>query len=153
MPKKVELLDNANDILYPRTVTDQVAVSTDKSLTRKLQEVDSSIKTVADEVAEARTDGQTRATHPNLKARLDTDYKEMLLKTSESYINAVAYGVKEGFGVDVDDQEVLPVDEKIGHVDFHGGITRDKITDFAAVEVDVHLEQHPFEAKEKPPLC
>ena len=103
MAKNVELLDINNEVLYPRTVTDQVAVSTDKSLTRKLQEVDSSIKTVADEVIEARTDGRTRASHPNLKARLDADYKEMLLKTSESYINAVAYGVKEGFNVDVDE--------------------------------------------------
>lgn len=40
MPKNVELLDNTNDILYPRTKADQVNVGGNKNLTQKLNEID-----------------------------------------------------------------------------------------------------------------
>ena len=43
MPKNVELLDNANDILYPRTLAEQVNVSTNKTLNVKLNEIDTEI--------------------------------------------------------------------------------------------------------------
>lgn len=43
MPKNVELLDNANDILYPRTLAEQVNVSTNKTLDVKLNEIDTEI--------------------------------------------------------------------------------------------------------------
>ena len=44
MPKNVELLDNANDILYPKTLAVQVAVNPNKDLNTKLNEIDAEFK-------------------------------------------------------------------------------------------------------------
>ena len=69
MPKNVELLDNTNDKLYPKTKAEQVIVTSTKNLDVKLTEVDTKIKDVTDEVVAARN--KTGNTHPTLKARLD----------------------------------------------------------------------------------
>ena len=44
MPKNVELLDNANDILYPKTLAVQVAVNANKDSDTKLNEIDAEFK-------------------------------------------------------------------------------------------------------------
>ncbi len=74
MPKNVELLDNGNDILYPRTKTEQVIVTSTQNLNVKLDEIDASIESVTNEVTNARTNGNTLKVYDNLKARLDDDY-------------------------------------------------------------------------------
>ena len=61
-----ELIVNDNDILLPRTVTDQVAISASKNLTQKLNEIDANVKSVTDEVTSARN------AFPNLKERIDS---------------------------------------------------------------------------------
>lgn len=70
MPKNVELLDNTNDILYPKTKTEQVIVTSTQNLNVKLTDIDTKIKSVTDEVVNARPDKKGVA-HPTLKARLD----------------------------------------------------------------------------------
>ena len=70
MPKNVELLDNTNDILYPKTKTEQVIVTSTQNLNVKLADIDTKIKSVTDEVVNARPDKKGVA-HPTLKARLD----------------------------------------------------------------------------------
>ena len=75
MAKNVELLDNANDILYPKTLAVQVAVNANKNLDTKLNEMDTNIESVTNEVKDARTDNKTQITsHKDLKTRLDSDY-------------------------------------------------------------------------------
>lgn len=69
MPKNVELLDNTNDILYPKTKTEQVIVTSTQNLNVKLADIDTKIKDVTDEVVNARN--KTGNTHRTLKARLD----------------------------------------------------------------------------------
>lgn len=77
MPKNVELLDNGNDILYPRTKTEQVIVTSTQNLNVKLDEIDASIESVTNEVTNARTNGNTLKIYDNLKARLDDEHKEL----------------------------------------------------------------------------
>ena len=69
MAKNVELLDNGNEILYPKTLAVQVAVNANKNLDTKLDEIDAKIKDVTDEVVSARN--KTGNTYTTLKARLD----------------------------------------------------------------------------------
>lgn len=92
MAKNVELLDNGNEILYPRTVTEQVAVTANQNLKEKIKEMDASIESVTNEVKDARTNGNTNITYNNLKTRLDDEYKKLnneIEKTNIqlSYIN------------------------------------------------------------------
>lgn len=77
MAKNVELLDNGNEILYPRTVTEQVAVTANQNLKEKLNEMDANIESVTNEVKDARTNGNTNITYNNLKARLDDEHKKL----------------------------------------------------------------------------
>ena len=77
MAKNVELLDNGNEILYPRTVTEQVAVTANQNLKEKLNEMDANIESVTNEVKDARTNGNTSFTYNNLKARLDDEHKKL----------------------------------------------------------------------------
>ena len=69
MPKNVELLDNVNDILYPKTKSEQVIVTSTQNLSAKLTDIDTKIKDVTDEVVAARN--KTGNTHQTLKSRLD----------------------------------------------------------------------------------
>ena len=82
MAKNVELLDNGNEILYPRTVTEQVAVTANQNLKEKLNEMDANIESVTNEVKDARTNGNTNITYNNLKARLDDEHKKTNIQLS-----------------------------------------------------------------------
>lgn len=88
MPKNVELLDNANDILYPKTLTVQVAVTSNQTLDQKLDAMDASINTVTTEVTNARTDVGGQA-HANLKARIDA------IETVSSSANTTVNNIKQ----------------------------------------------------------
>lgn len=72
-----ELIVNNDDILYPRTVTEQVAVTANQNLKEKLNEMDANIESVTNEVKDARTNGNTNITYNNLKARLDDEHKKL----------------------------------------------------------------------------
>ena len=82
--KNVELLDNGNEILYPRTVTEQVAVTANQNLKEKLNEMEANIESVTNEVKDARTNSKTTKTHLNLKERLDDlEYDESDMEEGE----------------------------------------------------------------------
>lgn len=70
-----ELIVNNDDILLPRTVTEQVAVTANQNLKEKLNEMEVNIESVTNEVKDARTNGNTNITYNNLKARLDDEHK------------------------------------------------------------------------------
>ena len=72
-----ELIVNNDDILLPRTVTEQVAVTANQNLKEKLNEMDANIESVTNEVKDARTNGNTNITYNNLKARLDDEHKKL----------------------------------------------------------------------------
>ena len=72
MPKNVELLDNANDILYPKTLTEQVMVTQTQTLDKKLSDMDIKIKDVTDEVIDARTDNIKEKGYPTIGERMDS---------------------------------------------------------------------------------
>ena len=44
MPKNVELLDNTNDILYPKTKTEQVIVTSTQNLNVKLKKLSKNLQ-------------------------------------------------------------------------------------------------------------
>lgn len=95
MPKNVELLDNTNDKLYPKTKAEQVIVTSTKNLDVKLTEVDTKIKDVTDEVVNARPD-KKGVSHPTLKARLDA--MEDTTTTINNTVNSVKQEVEQARG-------------------------------------------------------
>lgn len=95
MPKNVELLDNTNDKLYPKTKAGQVIVTSTKNLDVKLTEVDTKIKDVTDEVVNARPD-KKGVSHPTLKARLDA--MEDTTTTINNTVNSVKQEVEQARG-------------------------------------------------------
>ena len=118
MAKNVELLDNGNEILHPRTVTEQVAVTANQNLKEKLNEMDANIESVTNEVKDARTNGNTNFTYNNLRARLDDENKKLnneIEKTnaqlSQTNNNVVGVSVKnfgaKGDGVTDDTQAII----------------------------------------------
>lgn len=95
MAKNVELLDNGNEILYPRTVTEQVAVTANQNLKEKLNEMDANIESVTNEVKDARTNGNTSFTYNNLKTRLDDEHEKTNTQLSEikqELVSPLRYG-------------------------------------------------------------
>lgn len=106
MAKNVELLDNGNEILYPRTVTEQVAVTANQNLKEKLNEMDANIESVTNEVKDARTNGNTNITYNNLKARLDDEHKKLnneIEKTNTQLSNMKKYKINvKDFGANGD---------------------------------------------------
>ena len=87
MPKNVELLDNANDILYPKTLTEQVMVTQTQTLDKKLSDMDIKIKDVTDEVIDARTDNVKEKVYPVIGERMDSTS----LRLVEQAINVKDY--------------------------------------------------------------
>ena len=93
----VDALDNENNLLYPKTAAAQVVFSPNKSVRKKIDEIDDSIreinvnvKNVTDEVKEARDDDTT--IHLTLKKRLDS----MRDKTSKVETEINNARVKDG---------------------------------------------------------